>query len=355
MSGRERALKAIHRDPVDRVPIHSNFRNPRAIEMVTGMDFCADPFAATARAYRALEIDITKGIMVPAKNPPPGFRINPSTYGFMRERPETSSVEQFVQVALKLPGYDKLKGSFDFDNEIRDLRNWFDRQDEAVGESTLITGSMGGCFDPNLERFGYETFLTSMLLETGAAEAAIRHQASLRRLDAEAFVAAGRSDIIWYQDDIAGLDGLLASPDLMRDLWLPNMRRAVEPLMEAGIFCVYHSDGDIRAMLPDIADSGFQGLHPLEPKAGMDAVEIKTEWGKEFILFGGLCQVSILPYGTEDEVRAEVRRLIDGAAPGGGYFMGSSGMTGPDIPARNALAWIDEAKRYGQRFGHKQT
>ena len=351
MNGRERALKAIRREPVDRAPIYSNFRNPRAIEMVTGMDFHADPFAATAAAYRALEIDITKGIKIPSTDPPAGFRVNSSMYGFMREKPETSSVEEFVDVALKLQDYDRLKRDCDFDGRIKNLKAWFDRQVDAVGDSTLITGSTGGCFDPNLERFGYTTFLTAMLLEPGAAEAAIRYHASLRRIDCEVFVEAECSDIIWYQDDIAGLNGLLASPDIMRRLWLPQMRWAIEPLIDAGIFMVYHSDGDCRAILQDIVESGFKGLHPLEPKAKMDAVEIKQEWGDRFVLFGGLCQVDVMLHGSEEEIRAEVRRLLDGAIVGGGYFIGSSGMTGHDIPAENAIAWIDEAKKYGEKFG----
>ena len=129
------------------------------------------------------------------------------------------------------------------------------------------------------------------------------------------------------------------------------MRFAVEPLMNAGNFVTYHSDGDIRAMLPDIADSGFKGLHPLEPKAHMDPVDLKPKWGDRFILFGGLCQVSVLPYGTVEDVRSEVRRLLDGAAKSGGYFIGSSGMAGPDIPPENAIAWIEEAREYGRKFG----
>ncbi|GAF89115.1 unnamed protein product, partial [marine sediment metagenome] len=42
--------------------------------------------------------------------------------------------------------------------------------------------------------------------------------------------------------------------------------------------------------------------------------------------------------------------LLDGTAASGGYFIGSSGMTGPDIPPENAIAWIEEAKEYGRRF-----
>jgi len=351
MNGRERALRGLRGEPVDRTPIYSHFRNPRAIERVTGLRFADDPFAATAAAYRALEIDMTKDITVPYTDAPPGFVVNPTGYGINRVRPETADLAEFVEAAARLPDIDRLRREYDFGGEVEGIRQWFDRREGAVGDSTLVIGQIGGCFDPNLERFGYETFLSSMLIEPGACEAAIRHHAALRRLHAEAFVAAGRSVAVMYCDDIAGLSGLMAPPDLMSKLWLPHMRWAVEPLMDAGVFVIYHSDGDIRDLLDDIADCGFRGLHPLEPKAGMDAPSIKSEWGDRFVLFGGLCQVSVLPFGTEDEVRAEVRRLLDQTADGGRYFIGSSGMTGPDIPPENAIAWIEEAKEYGRRFG----
>ena len=347
MNGRERALKALRREPVDRVPMYSHFRNPGAIEKTTGLDFDADPFAATAAAYRALEIDMTKEISVPFTQAPPGYMVNATGYGINRLGPEVRDVGEFVEAVKRLPGMDELRKECDFDGRVRSLREWFERRQEAVGNSTLITGQIGGCFDPNLERFGYETFMSALIMEPGAAEAAIGYHASERRLEAEIFVAAGCSEAVMYCDDIAGLTGLLAPPHIMREMWIPNVRRAIQPLMDAGIFVIYHSDGDIRALLDDIADCGFKGLHPLEPKANMDPLDIKPRWGERLVLFGGLCQVTILPFGTEAEVRAEVRRLIDGASPGGGYFIGSSGMCGPDIPPENAIAWVEEAKSYG--------
>jgi len=351
MDGRERALRALRREPVDRTPIYSNFRTPKAIEQVSGMNFEDDPFAATAAAYRRLPIDMTKEIMVPVTEAPPGFRINPTGYGLMREGPEVETVEEFMGVVNSFPAFEEQQRDFDFDGEVRALREWFACQQGAVGDTTLVTGRMGGCFDPSYDRFGYMTFMTALMDEPGAAEACIRYHACERRLEAEVFVAAGCSEVIWYNDDIAHLGGLLASPDIMRKLWLPHIKWALEPLFEAGVFVVFHSDGDLRSMLEDIADAGFRALHPLEPKANMDPVDLKPEWGDRFVLIGGLCQVSVLPYGTEQEVRAEVRRLLDGAAPGGGYFIGSTGMCGPDVPAENAVAWIEEAAGYGEKYG----
>jgi len=351
MNGRERALKALNREPVDRVPVYSHFRTPKAIEVVTGMDFDADPFAATAAAYVKLGIDMTKEICIPITDPPDGYVVNATGYGIARIKPETSNFDEFIEAARKFPDYDELKRDFDFDGKVREIREFFDRQQGAVGDSTLVTGQMPGCFDSNFERFGYESFMTAILLDPPAAEAAIRYHSCLRRLHAEAFVEAGCSDAIMYCDDIAGLNGLLIPAGTMRSIWLPHMKFAVEPLMEAGKFVIYHSDGNIRDLYHDIADAGFKGQHPLEPKSDMDVVDLKIDYGDLFIYFGGLCQVTVLPFGTVDEVRAEVRRLLDGAAPGGGYFVGSSGMCGPDVPADNAIAWIEEAKEYGKKFG----
>jgi uroporphyrinogen decarboxylase len=351
MKGRERALRALRGENVDRTPIYSHFRNPAAIEKVTGLDFKADPFRATAAAYRALEIDMTKEISVPFTHAPDGWVVNSTTYGVNRVKPETADLVEFVRAASDLPDLEQIRVDYDFDRKVLDLKEWFDRQQNAVGDSTLITGQMGGCFDPCLERYGYETFLSALILEPGAAEAGIRYHASLRRLHSEAFVESGCSEYIMYCDDIAGLNGTLVHPDLLSRYWLPHMLWAVEPLINAGIFVIYHSDGNIRSLLDVLSEAGFKGLHPLEPKSDMDAPDIKKSWGDKFLLFGGLCQVSILPFGSEEEVRAEVRRLLDGAADGGGFFIGSSGMCGPDIPLENAIGWINEASEYGKRYG----
>ncbi len=351
MNGRERALRALRRQPVDRIPIYSNFRTPKAIEYLSGMKFEDDPFAATAAAYRRLPIDMTKEMMIPVTEAPPGFRINPTGYGVMRVKHDVDSVEEFIEVVRGFPSFDEQRRDFDFDAEVRSLKEWFDHQQGAAGDTTLVTGRMGGCFDPSYDRFGYMTFMTALVDEPGAVEACIRYFAGIRRLEAEAFVEAGCSEVIWYNDDIAHLGGLLVSPDIMRKIWLPHITWAVTPLFDAGIFVVYHSDGDLRAIMDDIADAGFKGLHPLEPKANMDPVDLKPEWGEKFVLIGGVCQVSVLPFGTEDEVRADVRRLLDGAAPGGGFFIGSTGMCGPDVPSENAIAWIEEAAEYGKKFG----
>ncbi len=315
------------------------------------MRFEDDTFAATAAAYRKLPIDMTKEIMVPQTDAPPGFRINPTRYGLMRMAHEVSTVEEFVDVVRGMPSYEEQKRDYDFDGEVRKLREWFDRQQSAVGDSTLVTGRLGGCFDPCYDRFGYEVFMTAIITEPGAVEDCIRYYAAQRRFEAEVFVGASCSEAVWYNDDIAHLGGLLASPDVMRRVWLPHVKWAIEPLLDAGVFVVYHSDGDIRKLLGDIADAGFRGLHPLEPKAHMDPPDIKPLWGERFVLIGGMCQVSVLPFDSEAEVRAEVRRLLDAAAPGGGYFIGSSGMCGPDIPPGNAVAWIEEAAEYGKKFG----
>jgi hypothetical protein len=149
MNGRERALRALKREPVDRAPIYSNFRNPRAIERLTGLRFDDDPFKATSAAYVKLGIDMTKEIMVPFTKAPPGFRVNPTGYGFMREGPEVGSLDEFIETVELLPVYDELCRDYDYDIKVMGLQEWFGKQQGAVGDATLITGRMGGCFDPS--------------------------------------------------------------------------------------------------------------------------------------------------------------------------------------------------------------
>jgi uroporphyrinogen decarboxylase len=98
---------------------------------------------------------------------------------------------------------------------------------------------------------------------------------------------------------------------------------------EAGVArVVFHSDGDIRAILDDLVDAGIDAINPVEPRANMDVVELRKRYGNRLAFFG-LCSSKILPYGTREEVRAHVENALR-AGEGGGLIIGSASI-GTDI------------------------
>lgn len=125
-------------------------------------------------------------------------------------------------------------------------------------------------------------------------------------------------DVVWTADDIAFKNGLLLSPRMFRERILPHIRKVAESITIPWIF---HSDGNITAVLDDLVDLGIAGLHPVEPGA-MDIRALKRRFGNRLCLVGNV-DVNTLSAGTPADVEAEVRGLLRDLAPGGAYILSS--------------------------------
>ncbi|MGI9952281.1 uroporphyrinogen decarboxylase family protein [Moorellaceae bacterium AZ2] len=148
-------------------------------------------------------------------------------------------------------------------------------------------------------------------------------------------------------DDIAYTRGTYVAPGLLREIFLPLWRWQVENLKAEGSPVFFHSDGNITSLLPDLVDAGFTGLHSLEPSAGMDMARIKQEYGARLCLMGNF-DLDLLARAEEEEIAAEVQRIMLAAAPGGGFiFSTSSGCLGGDLPVEKVVAMYRAAGRYG--------
>lgn len=119
-------------------------------------------------------------------------------------------------------------------------------------------------------------------------------------------------------DDIAHNGGLFISPRSYEKLFLPHVAHMVGAFKEAGAARVlYHSDGDIRALLDMFVDVGVDVIHPMEPRAGMDVVELRKRYGDSLAFVGGLCNTRVLPTGTDAEVRDHVLHVLSAGKEGG--------------------------------------
>ena len=111
----------------------------------------------------------------------------------------------------------------------------------------------------------------------------------------------------------------MISPHMWREFILPYHRTIVDTL-EAPM--IWHSDGNIEALLPMAIEAGFVGIHGMEPAAGMDLIKIKQEFGQDLVLIGNI-DVRLLFGSDLEAVHREVDRCIAQGAPGGGYMIAS--------------------------------
>ena len=80
----------------------------------------------------------------------------------------------------------------------------------------------------------------------------------------------------------------------------------------------------------------------------MDPTTLKTRFGDQITFWGGgIDTQKTLPFGTPDEVRAEVRARMAALAPGGGFVFNTIHNVQPLAPAENLLALYEAAADYG--------
>ncbi len=152
---------------------------------------------------------------------------------------------------------------------------------------------------------------------------------------------------IWHADDIAYSTQLLVNPRLLRTHLFPWYHEMNRVAHARGRLVVYHSDGALQEVLPDILACGFDGLNPIEPKA-MDITALKRELGSRIAILGNIDLGYTLTRGTPAEVRAEVRQRIHDLAPGGGYAVASSNSIPEYVPLANFNALRSATFEFGR-------
>jgi uroporphyrinogen decarboxylase len=125
------------------------------------------------------------------------------------------------------------------------------------------------------------------------------------------------AEVVVLGDDAGSSNGPMISSHMWRELMLPYHRRIVDELDTP---VIWHSDGNIEALLPMAIEAGFVGVHGLEPAAGVDLSVMKREFGNDLVLVGNV-DVAVLCGSDLDAVRREVDRCMRQGASGSGYMM----------------------------------
>ena len=154
--------------------------------------------------------------------------------------------------------------------------------------------------------------------------------------------------LFFIGDDIAYKDKLMFSPQFLRETFIPILARMIAPLKDAGVKVIYHSDGNLMEIMDDLLDIGIDGLNPIEPLAGMELGVLRRRYGKNLILVGGIDCSQLLPLGTPEHIREGVKEAMRVAAPGGGFFIGSSSEIVPATPVENILAFYAACQEFGK-------
>jgi uroporphyrinogen decarboxylase len=150
-------------------------------------------------------------------------------------------------------------------------------------------------------------------------------------------------DGFYFAEDWGSETSLLFSPRMWRRFIKPRLAIMYQRCLNAGVVIGQHSDGAIGPLFPHLVELGLQVFNPLSPTI-MNPATYKAQWGDKLTFYGGIDVERLMPFGTPDEVRSEVRRMAAVMGRGGGYILQSSHTVLEDTPLANIIAYIETVR-----------
>ena len=197
-------------------------------------------------------------------------------------------------------------------------------------------------------------WLLLLMTEPDYAGAILRAAAERAVENAELYLqAAGQYiDIIFVSGFDFGIqDRELFRPSIFRELYLPNYKLIndyIHAHCRAKIF--FHSCGSIPGIIEDFIAAGVDILNPVQTTAaGMDPAVLKAKYGDQLAFWGGGVDTqTVLPFGTREQVREQVKERIRILGPGGGFIFSQIHNLQPGVPPENIVEMAEAAFEYGR-------
>ena len=229
-------------------------------------------------------------------------------------------------------------------------KHLYENTDYGLVGSAIIGG---GIFEQPARTMGLESFMIALVSEPAFAD---------RMMDTitDIYIESSNNyleqvgeylQVFTYWDDVCGQHGWLIAPDVYRKMVKPKQRRLIDAIKaktDAKIY--YHGCGAVFDLVPDLIELGFDILNPVQVSArGMDTKRLKETYGRDITFWGGgVDSQHLLPFGTPEQVRDDVKRRIDDLAPGGGFVFAATHNIQALVPPENIVAMFETALEYGK-------
>jgi uroporphyrinogen decarboxylase len=341
MKGLERMNKALRRQEPDRVPHFEFLVDPKVRNAIK-------PGMSSEDFHVYMDID---GIGLPDKNTAWRYELLNKDQKLYRD--QWGAIVKFSTEAGGIPQQAVLKSEQYFDTyKMPDPdENWrYDRLRETVkrfkGERAIFCGTTD-VFDIVKESFlGDVHMFMDMIrkpdLVKRISESVLQYQ--LRYIKNCVEVGA---DFFFINGDYATTNGPMVSPKMAGEFLMPYLKHIVEQVHSLGSLCIKHSDGLLWSLFEQIVATGVDGVHPIDPEAGMDMGEAKAKYGHKVCLLGNIDCGPLLTWGTPEEVRETTKECIRKGGKGGGLICMSSNSIHSGVKPENYLAMVETIHQYG--------
>lgn len=342
MNSKERVRAAIEFKNPDRVPVGFE-----AVESVVQKLMKHYNFTDHSQLVQKFDVDIVPaspkyiGPKLKEYYNSKGQLVQQSYWGYEATLHETAVDTYPMTSFYPLNGMDTLE-------EIESVQfpdpDWFDyspikTQCEKYSDKAIIVGHEGP--------FQIVTFLMEMdeffMLMYDEPDVAKRILERMLEFELEYYkrileAGEGRIDIVRPHDDYGTQISMLFSIDMWREFFMENTKKLTKLAHQYGAFYQQHSCGAVRPLIPELIKCNVDVLEPIQKVPGLEPEGLWNDFGGKITFHGGIDTQQLLPTGTVEQVKREVRHFIETLHHEGGYIlMGSQAFEG-DVPIENIEA-----------------
>ncbi len=214
----------------------------------------------------------------------------------------------------------KMKPCYTFD-ESRLAGDWKAAWAKGMKEDAVIRVSIPGGFDEPRQLMGEEELCYAVYEQPELLHDILETMMDTAFRVLEIVTRECPVDVLSVHEDMAGKSGPLMGPDTIREFILPYYRRIWDLCRDRGARLFdQDSDGDMNPVIDVFLDAGINCMHPMEPAANMDVVQVRQKYGNRLSFYGGIDKY-VLRQGR-DAVDAELEKKIPTLLETGGCVIG---------------------------------
>jgi uroporphyrinogen decarboxylase len=331
LTKKERVRRALWRQPVDRLPVQTNYTGAMGAKLAAHFR-CSAKELASRLDNHLLRVDV-------AHTPPvsPDGKISFDWWGAGWG---TETEGYWHATSPMADGADLAAFPWPDPNTPTLLADAARAIRADNGQHFVVPNFGFALFERAWSLRGFDQLLMDLLDQPAWVEELLERITEIQVALARRFVALG-VDGGYFGDDYGAQRGLLFSPKLWRQMIRPRLARMFAVFREADLPVILHSDGDIWPILPDLVDIGLTCLNPVQPEV-LEHPRLFREFGRQLSFYGGISTQEKLPKVAPDEVQAATLACIRNLAPDGtGLMLGPSHRMQTDIPAENVAAMVE--------------
>ena len=303
-----------------------------------------------------------------ARNP---LSMTAQGYDSDTERKPTTGVEEIIVDGMTIdspeavaehmekfvfPGLVKSAEGTDPDDEavIRDLIQEEVDVQNYFGMNMLKIPYAGFKHFPSLAygRYGYVNYFMAYALFPELMEKCFSLQADVavkrNKQAAKAIIDGNLPRLVRLDHDMADSRGTLVDIKSLDEIWFPHFARSIKPMLDAGIRLIWHCDGNLMQMVPRLIECGLSGFQGFQYEDGMDYEKIcvmTDNDGNPLTIWAGVSVTTTLLHGTKDDVKEQLKWLVDNG-PGTGLMLGASSSVAPSTNRENVKTLIEGLEYY---------